>query len=156
VRELARAAYPLIIEQLTGQGVLAPHTAVDFVHPAARRRAPVPAGKAPAWCEAMEKKHGWQWSRAPQHVVFMGSAWAIWSDMVRGKRICFDEDPVLRANLAHTVLRSGDTGLFVPSKGRSRGNIDAVTACCMAVKVMNDREMLAQSMYGVDATRISF
>ena len=115
-----------------------------------------PAGKAPAWCEAMEKKHGWQWSRAPQHVVFMGSAWAIWSDMVRGKRICFDEDPVLRANLAHTVLRSGDTGLFVPSKGRSRGNIDAVTACCMAVKVMNDREMLAQSMYGVDATRISF
>ena len=115
-----------------------------------------PAGKAPAWCEAMEKKHGWQWSRAPQHVVFMGSAWAIWSDMIRGKRILFDEDPVLRANLAHTVLRSGDTGLFVPSKGRSRGNIDAVTACCMAVKVMNDREMLSQSMYGADANRIAF
>ncbi len=36
LRELARAAYPLIIEQLTGQGPLAPIAAVDFVHPAAR------------------------------------------------------------------------------------------------------------------------
>ena len=48
VRELARAAYPVIIEQLTGQGVLAPHTAVDFVHPAARRRAQGHDGKASA------------------------------------------------------------------------------------------------------------
>jgi phage terminase large subunit-like protein len=114
-----------------------------------------PAGKAAAWCDSMEKRHGWQWSRAPQNTVFMGSAWAIWADMIRGKRIRFDEDPVLRANLAHTRLRPGDTGLFVPSKGRSDSNIDAVTACCMAVKVMNDREMLTESMYA-DASRISF
>jgi hypothetical protein len=39
VRELARSAYPVIIEQLTGQGALARHTRVDFVHPALRNRA---------------------------------------------------------------------------------------------------------------------
>jgi hypothetical protein len=39
VRELALSAYPIVIEQLTGQGVLAKHTKVDFVHPAARGEA---------------------------------------------------------------------------------------------------------------------
>ena len=38
VRELARAAYPVVIEQLTGQGKQAPHTKVDFVHPASRNK----------------------------------------------------------------------------------------------------------------------
>ncbi len=115
-----------------------------------------PAGKASAWCESMERKHGWSWSRAPQNVVFMGSAWAIWADMVRGKRIQFQTDPVLRLNLAHCRLRPGDTGLHVPSKGRSASNIDAVTACCMAVKVMHDREMMVETMYSADASRIAF
>ena len=45
VRELARSAYPVVLEQLTGQGVLEQHTKVDYVHPAARNR--VPRGKAP-------------------------------------------------------------------------------------------------------------
>ena len=36
VRELARSAYPIVIAQLTGQGLLAQHTRVDFVHPALR------------------------------------------------------------------------------------------------------------------------
>ncbi len=44
VRALARSAYPAIVEQLTGQGVLAQHTRVDYVHPAARRRAQSDAG----------------------------------------------------------------------------------------------------------------
>jgi hypothetical protein len=35
VRELARRAYPVVVEQLTGQGAQAKHTHVDFVHPAA-------------------------------------------------------------------------------------------------------------------------
>jgi hypothetical protein len=39
VRELARAAYPIVIEQLTGQGKQAPHTQVDYVHPASRSKA---------------------------------------------------------------------------------------------------------------------
>ena len=47
VRELARAAYPVIIRQLTGQGVLEKHTVVDYVHPAARNRAPREPGQAP-------------------------------------------------------------------------------------------------------------
>jgi len=47
VRELARAAYPVVIRQLTGQGVLEKHTLVDYVHPAARTRAPHAAGPAP-------------------------------------------------------------------------------------------------------------
>lgn len=36
VRELARSAYPVVLEQLTGQGELAKHTRIGFVHPAAR------------------------------------------------------------------------------------------------------------------------
>jgi hypothetical protein len=47
VRELARAAYPIVIRQLTGQGVPEKHTKVDYVHPAARRCAPRDAGTAP-------------------------------------------------------------------------------------------------------------
>ena len=38
VRELARSAYPIVIEQLTGQGTLPKHTKVDYVHPALRRQ----------------------------------------------------------------------------------------------------------------------
>lgn len=36
VAELARAAYPIVVEQLTGVGPQAAHTPVNFVHPAAR------------------------------------------------------------------------------------------------------------------------
>lgn len=39
VRELARAAYPVVIEQLTGQGKQTPHSEVDFIHPASRKKA---------------------------------------------------------------------------------------------------------------------
>ncbi len=39
VRELARAAYPIVLEQLTGMGQQAAHTHVKFVHPAARQKA---------------------------------------------------------------------------------------------------------------------
>lgn len=39
MRELARAAYPIVLMQLTGQGPLENHTHVDFVHPATRQRA---------------------------------------------------------------------------------------------------------------------
>jgi hypothetical protein len=46
VRELARSAYPVIIEQLTGRGVLAKHTRIDFVHPAERTPRDA-AGEAP-------------------------------------------------------------------------------------------------------------
>jgi hypothetical protein len=48
VRQLARSAYPVVIRQLTGQGVLDRQTLVDFVHPAARNRAARNAGKEPA------------------------------------------------------------------------------------------------------------
>jgi hypothetical protein len=37
MRELARAAYPVVIRQLTASGPLEEHSRVDFVHPAARR-----------------------------------------------------------------------------------------------------------------------
>lgn len=39
VLELARSAYPIVLQQLTGQGPLEKHTYVEFVHPAARRGA---------------------------------------------------------------------------------------------------------------------
>jgi hypothetical protein len=39
MRELARSAYPIVIRQLTGKGPVEKHTAVDFVHPAAGKRA---------------------------------------------------------------------------------------------------------------------
>ena len=38
VRELARAAYPVVIEQLTGHGKQAPHTKVNYVHPASLKK----------------------------------------------------------------------------------------------------------------------
>ena len=36
VRGLARSAYPVLLEQLTGQGEIAKHTKIDFVHPESR------------------------------------------------------------------------------------------------------------------------
>ena len=36
VREMALAAFPVVIEHLTAQGVLAPNAPIDFVHPAVR------------------------------------------------------------------------------------------------------------------------
>ena len=39
MRELARAAYPVVLMQLTRQGAIDKHTAVDYVHPAMQKRA---------------------------------------------------------------------------------------------------------------------
>jgi len=36
VRELARAAYPTVIAQLTGAGPIPEETRIDFIHPAER------------------------------------------------------------------------------------------------------------------------
>jgi len=47
VRELACAAYPVIVRQLTGQGVLEQHTRVNYVHPAEQMRPPLDAEQAP-------------------------------------------------------------------------------------------------------------
>jgi hypothetical protein len=33
MRDLVRAAYPVVIRQLTGQGPQEKHTLIDFVHP---------------------------------------------------------------------------------------------------------------------------
>ena len=114
-----------------------------------------PVGKAGAWCESVERRHGWAWSRAPQDIRYMGSAWAIWSDMVRAKRIRFAKDPVVRSALASTRLAPGRTGLQWPAKALASSNNDAIIACLMAVKVMNDREILVESMYA-NAGGISF
>jgi hypothetical protein len=39
VRDLARAAYPIVVEQLTGTQPQAPHTHAQYRHPAAREGA---------------------------------------------------------------------------------------------------------------------
>ena len=41
MRDLARAAYPVVIRQLTGQGPQEKHTHIDFVHPARNRTKPI-------------------------------------------------------------------------------------------------------------------
>jgi hypothetical protein len=41
MRELAKAAYPIVIRQLTGQWLQERHTQVDFVHPARDRTKPI-------------------------------------------------------------------------------------------------------------------
>jgi hypothetical protein len=41
VRDLARAAYPVVVEQLTGLGKQALDTLVEYVHPASRSKAQV-------------------------------------------------------------------------------------------------------------------
>ena len=38
VREMAQSAYPVVVNQLTGQGALEKHTLIDFVHPAVRTK----------------------------------------------------------------------------------------------------------------------
>jgi hypothetical protein len=38
LREMAQAAFPVILEQLTGQGLLAQNQPIDYVHPAVRNR----------------------------------------------------------------------------------------------------------------------
>jgi hypothetical protein len=38
LREMAIAAFPVVIEQLTGQGVLAQNAPINYVHPAVRDR----------------------------------------------------------------------------------------------------------------------
>jgi phage terminase large subunit-like protein len=114
-----------------------------------------PVGKAGAWCDSMEKKHGWQWSRAPQNGIYMGSAWAIWQDYVRGRKVRFDTDPVLRSAIECTRLYQGARTPPYPVKSHDRANNDPLIAALMGIKVMNDREMLTESMYA-DASRISF
>jgi hypothetical protein len=41
MRELAKAAYPIVIRQLTGQGPQERHTHVDFVHPSRDKTKPI-------------------------------------------------------------------------------------------------------------------
>jgi hypothetical protein len=38
MRELARAAYPVVLMQLTQQGAIEKQSAIDYVHPAKRNR----------------------------------------------------------------------------------------------------------------------
>jgi hypothetical protein len=44
MRELARVAYPVVVTQLTKQGRIERHTAIDYVHPAGHKRAARDAG----------------------------------------------------------------------------------------------------------------
>jgi hypothetical protein len=39
MRELARVAYPVVVMQLTQQGAIDKHTAIDYVHPARQKHA---------------------------------------------------------------------------------------------------------------------
>ena len=41
MRDLARAAYPVVLRQLTGEGAQEKHTHIDFVHPAKSRTKPI-------------------------------------------------------------------------------------------------------------------
>ena len=43
MRELARAAYPVVIRQLTGQGAQEKATRIDYAHPARDKAKPVGA-----------------------------------------------------------------------------------------------------------------
>jgi hypothetical protein len=38
LKEMAVAAFPVIVEQLTSQGVLPPNQPIDYVHPAVRAK----------------------------------------------------------------------------------------------------------------------
>jgi phage terminase large subunit-like protein len=110
------------------------------------------AGRVQRW----ESEYGWPVSRAPRSAVYMGSAWAIWQEFVRGRRIAFHTDPVLRGAIESSKTETGPTGLVTVRKSTERSNNDPLIACIVAIKAMNDREMLSQSMYGADASRIAF
>jgi hypothetical protein len=102
-----------------------------------------------------ESEYGWPVSKAPRSAVYMGSAWAIWQEFVRGKRIAFHTDPVLRGAIESSKTETGPTGLVTVRKSTERSNNDPLIACLVAIKAMSDREMMAQSMYA-DANRIAF
>jgi len=109
------------------------------------------AGRVQKW----ESEYGWPVSKAPRSAVYMGSAWAIWQEFVRGKRIAFHTDPVLRGAIESSKTETGPTGLVTVRKSTERSNNDPLIACLVAIKAMSDREMMAQSMYA-DANRIAF
>lgn len=110
-----------------------------------------PVGKAAAWAAQMERRHGWTWYRAPQTIVWMGGAWAVFSEWVRGQKLQMQPDPVLRSCIGSARLLIGHTGLAMPAKGRSQSNIDALTAHCMAARALNDLEIMGGSGYETDA-----
>jgi phage terminase large subunit-like protein len=109
-------------------------------------------GRIQAW----EREHGWSVSRAPQNVVYMSSAWAIWQDHVRARRIRFHPDPVMRVAIESSRTFTGRHGLTSIVKAADSSNNDALIAALITVKAMNDREMLTQSMYGSDPSAIAF
>lgn len=106
-----------------------------------------PAAGMASRVQAWESTMGWQVSRAPQTVVYLGSAWAVWQDMVRAKRIRFADDPIMRAAIASSKTETGPTGLVTVRKAKDRANNDPLIAAMMTVKAMHDREMLVESMY---------
>jgi phage terminase large subunit-like protein len=110
------------------------------------------SGRIAKW----ETEYGWLVSRAPRTAVYMGSAWAIWQEYVRARRIRFDPDPVLRAAIESSRTETGPTGLVTVRKSTERSNNDPLIACMVALKAMNDREMLNTSIYGSEVSSNMF
>ncbi len=113
-----------------------------------------PAAGQATRIQAWERDHGWMVSRAPQNVQYMGSAWSMWQEYVRAKRIRFAPDPVLRSAIEQSKPEGGKSNLVTITKRRDKSNNDPLIACLMAIKAMQDREMLNPTAYGTDPTRI--
>ena len=106
-----------------------------------------PVGKACAWAAHMEAVNSWKWFRAPQNIVWMGSAWAIFADWVRGGKLALATDPVFRESVRCARLHTGLTSLAFPVKQKSPGNIDPLTACIMGVKCINETQVMRTEAY---------
>lgn len=113
-----------------------------------------PAAGQASRIQAWERDHGWMVSRSPQNVQYMGMAWAIWQEYVRARRIRFAHDPVLRGAIESSRPESGPTGLVTIRKRHDKANNDPLIACLMAIKAMQDREMLNPTAYCADSSRI--
>ena len=58
----------------------------------------------------------------------LGEATDELDSVVRDGRFCYDNSPVLRWNAKNCIAREDENGNRIPSKKRSRGNIDGISA----------------------------
>ena len=53
--------------------------------------------------------------------------------IVKDRKLCYGQNPVLRWNARHCIARTDEGGNSIPSKKRSRGNIDGISATILGM-----------------------
>lgn len=64
-------------------------------------------------------------------------------DLIAARRLAHGHNPVLRWNASNVVVKKDENGNIYPSKKRSTGRIDGITALCMALALAILNEQIA-------------